>query len=158
MWVFRLSISGAADDLNDGSMRTSAATTDRSGPTFTPRRGALPIGVHAPAGLLHGVWERQRGLIGERVGTIERAVQAQSGGELDAETRQAAERAAHMLAGSLGTFGLADASRAAGELEGELADCRFAPDRAAYWQVLLGVVADAIAEGELQDWNTALTR
>jgi diguanylate cyclase (GGDEF)-like protein len=71
---------------------------------------------------LAGVWEQYRPSILERIGLIERAVTALLAGELDEELRAGARRAAHTLAGSVGTFGFARASRAASELELMLAD------------------------------------
>lgn len=74
--------------------------------------------------MLHAIWQRQQVRVGERVELIERAAGALGQGQLDASLQDEAERAAHMLAGSLGTFGFAGASRAAHELELELAHPR----------------------------------
>jgi diguanylate cyclase (GGDEF)-like protein len=63
------------------------------------------------------VWGQYLPSMLERVGLIERAVTALLAGELDEELRGEARRAAHTLAGSVGTFGFAGASRAASELE-----------------------------------------
>ncbi|HUN79317.1 MAG TPA: Hpt domain-containing protein [Solirubrobacteraceae bacterium] len=138
-------------------MRDSVTPAGRSRPPRTPRRGA-PRADPYTKGLLGAVWERQRGRIGERLASIERAVRALARDELDAETRRVAERAAHMLAGSLGTFGFAGASDAARELERELAAGAVTPGRSAYWQDLLDVVTDAVADGAVHESNTALTR
>jgi HPt (histidine-containing phosphotransfer) domain-containing protein len=70
---------------------------------------------------LRSVWERQRGRINDRVAVIERAVTALADDRLDTDLRTDAQRAAHMLAGSLGMFGFVGASDAAHELEAELA-------------------------------------
>ncbi len=72
---------------------------------------------------LRSVWEHQRGRVNERIETIERAVTVLASGGLDADLRREAERAAHMLAGSLGMFGFTRASRAARNLEAEFAHC-----------------------------------
>jgi diguanylate cyclase (GGDEF)-like protein len=53
----------------------------------------------------------------ERIDLIERAIAALIGGDLKEELRVEARRAAHTLAGSVGTFGFARASKAASELE-----------------------------------------
>jgi HPt (histidine-containing phosphotransfer) domain-containing protein len=79
--------------------------------------------------ILRSVWEHQQGRVNDRIDSIERAVSALVGNRLDADLRADAERAAHMLAGSLGMFGFADASDAARECESELA--RPTPDHAA---------------------------
>jgi putative two-component system response regulator len=57
----------------------------------------------------------------QRVTTLESAVAAIAAGELDEPRREQAERDAHKLAGSLGTFGLLRASDLARELELRLA-------------------------------------
>src|SRR4028119_185590 len=53
----------------------------------------------------------------QRVDTVEGAVQAISAGTLDHTLRASAERDAHNLAGSLGTFGLQRGTELARELE-----------------------------------------
>ena len=70
---------------------------------------------------LRAVWKHQRGRVYERIDSIERAIAALSEDRLDDELKHEAERAAHMLAGSVGTFGFLDASDAARGLESELA-------------------------------------
>lgn len=69
---------------------------------------------------LNCVWSHQRTRVGQRIGVIETAVTAVENGALGEELREDALRAAHMLAGSLGTFGFLSASAAARELESEL--------------------------------------
>ena len=58
----------------------------------------------------------------ERVGLIEGAVRALTAAELDEQLRVQAQRAAHSLVGSVGTFGFTRASELSRELERELAD------------------------------------
>ncbi len=93
---------------------------------------------------LRGIWEQHRGLVGKRVALIERAVAALGAGELDEPLRGEALRAAHMLSGSLGTFGFAGASEAAGALEQELADPR--TEQAPNMRALLGNVRDGLRQ------------
>jgi Hpt domain len=69
---------------------------------------------------LRSIWERQQLDVYARMDVIERAITALTDGRLTSELRRDAERAAHTLAGSLGTFGFVDASEAARELELEL--------------------------------------
>ncbi|HEY2201414.1 MAG TPA: response regulator, partial [Solirubrobacteraceae bacterium] len=69
---------------------------------------------------LRAVWEAHRGDVLQHVSLIERAASALAAGELDEQLRDNAKRAAHMLAGSIGTFGFLSASEAARELEREL--------------------------------------
>lgn len=71
---------------------------------------------------LRAVWEHQRDRVHDRIDVVDHAVAALTNDDdLDASTRREAERAAHMLAGSLGMFGFIDASDAARSLEVELA-------------------------------------
>jgi HPt (histidine-containing phosphotransfer) domain-containing protein len=73
------------------------------------------------ADALRSVWKHQQNRVDERIGVIERAIAALASDSLDADLRRDAERAAHMLAGSVGMFGFLDASDAAHILESELA-------------------------------------
>jgi diguanylate cyclase (GGDEF)-like protein len=63
------------------------------------------------------IWQRFRGATLERVKVLEDAVVSMLEGTLDAETRRRAEREAHKLAGGVGTFGFAEASRLARSAE-----------------------------------------
>lgn len=87
------------------------------------------------ADALRSVWARQQGRVHARIALIERAATALAEDRLDTELRADAERAAHMLAGSLGIFGYVDASDAARELEADLAHPK--PERAATLPALL---------------------
>ena len=70
--------------------------------------------------LLHTVWEQQSERVGRRVDLLEETVDALSRGALDPDLRERGERAAHMLAGSLGMFGFVGGSDAARALEHDL--------------------------------------
>ena len=63
------------------------------------------------------IWEKRRSLIEERLSSVERASNAFALGSCTAELRAAAAENAHVLAGALGAFGLAEASSAAREAE-----------------------------------------
>jgi HPt (histidine-containing phosphotransfer) domain-containing protein len=91
---------------------------------------------------LRSVWERQYERVSERIGVVEQALAALGEGRLDAELRGDAERAAHMLAGSVGMFGFVDASDAARELESEL--LRATPDCTPVLLALLGRLREGI--------------
>lgn len=78
--------------------------------TGTPSAQPLLASVSA-------LWEKFRDLTLRRVATVEDAAVALLEGSLDPELRRAAERDAHKLAGSAGTFGFAAASRSAREAE-----------------------------------------
>src|ERR1700691_3333697 len=84
---------------------------------------------------LRSVWVHQQDRVNERIDAIERAIVALSEDRPNTDLKRDAERAAHMLAGSLGMFGFIDASEAARELEHELPHAT--PDRAAALAALL---------------------
>lgn len=63
------------------------------------------------------IWERSKETVFARVAVLEQASRALSAGILDDALRQRAEQEAHKLTGSLGTFGFAQGSRLARELE-----------------------------------------
>jgi len=67
------------------------------------------------------VWRHQQHRVNERIGLIERAVAELAEDRLGWDLRSEAERAAHMLAGSLGMFGFISAADASRRLERELA-------------------------------------
>lgn len=92
---------------------------------------------------LRAVWERHRGLVLERVAVLEVAVAALAEGRLDEGLRRQAERAAHQLSGTVGTFGFAAASEAAGALEQELGDPR--AERMALMRALLANVRSGLS-------------
>lgn len=64
-----------------------------------------------------GVWAKYRDQVMGRVDVLEAAALGLLEGRLDREGRRAAEREAHKLAGSVGTFGFAEASRLSREAE-----------------------------------------
>src|SRR5262245_44124694 len=63
------------------------------------------------------LWEQARPLALERLNAIDDAVAAVMAGMLDDDLRDRAQREAHKLAGSLGTFGLREATERAAALE-----------------------------------------
>jgi diguanylate cyclase (GGDEF)-like protein len=67
---------------------------------------------------LAGVWERFKSRVSEQVAVLEQAAARQ--GTLDPDRRLQAERAAHSLAGSLGTFGFTEGSQLARKIEHSL--------------------------------------
>ncbi len=66
---------------------------------------------------LDGLWQRFLPEMIERVTTLESAAIAVTGSSFAPEQREAAQAAAHKLAGVLGTFGLARGTEIARELE-----------------------------------------
>ena len=77
-------------------------------------------GARADAALsqaMDGLWERFLPEIKDRVVVLEAAAQAAGKGKLTAKQREAAQSAAHKLAGVLGTFGLTRGTVLARELE-----------------------------------------
>lgn len=88
------------------------------------------------AEVLSSVWERQRDRVDGLIDMIEQAVSALAEDRMDTKLQADAERAAHMLAGSVGMFGFTGASTAARELESELAHPT--PEHAQVLSALLG--------------------
>jgi len=76
----------------------------------------------ALGGRLAEVWKRVRSKMTERLELLEQASAALLEGRLGLELRREAEKAAHKLEGSLGTFGLGGGTRFAREIEHLLRD------------------------------------
>jgi chemotaxis protein histidine kinase CheA len=89
------------------------------------------------------LWGTHRGEIDARLATIETAVARLNEGTLDDESRAAARRAAHQLAGTAGTFGFAAGSEHAAALETRLAGAQ-APTEAPALAELLVVLRAAL--------------
>jgi HPt (histidine-containing phosphotransfer) domain-containing protein len=73
------------------------------------------------------LWVQFEGATMARVAIVEQAARAWTAGTLDDGPRRRAEREAHALAGALGTFGFAEGSRVAREIElllGAASACR----------------------------------
>jgi diguanylate cyclase (GGDEF)-like protein len=78
-------------------------------------------GADTVAAALAAIWDSQRDAILAQVAVVEDAADAALQGTLEDPPRDTARREAHKLAGSLGTFGLAEASREASRAEHLLA-------------------------------------
>lgn len=87
--------------------------------------GAAPAaaggGASALSSAVAGVWAKYRDQVLARVDVLEAAALGLLEGRLDRDGRREAEREAHKLAGSVGTFGFAEGSRLAREAETLLA-------------------------------------
>jgi HPt (histidine-containing phosphotransfer) domain-containing protein len=81
----------------------------------TGQSGARPDAALSQA--IDGLWERFLPEISERVAVLEAAVTAATMHKLNGKQREAAQAAAHKLAGVLGTFGLTRGTVLARELE-----------------------------------------
>lgn len=79
------------------------------------------MSVRDVEGLVTRVWERHRDEADRRLDTLEDAAVAVLEGRLDESGRARGERAAHQLAGALGTFGYADGTILARDAERMLA-------------------------------------
>lgn len=88
-----------------------------------------------------GIWQRFQGRVNEQVTLLEQAAEALTGNILSQQLQASAEKEAHTLAGSLGTFGFPEGSRLARQIENRLKENK-----------KLGG-GEAIA---LQDWVQAL--
>lgn len=82
--------------------------------------GQAPV-ENAARDALKAIWARHHEAVLDQISVLERAVSALIGGNLGEDQRAEAEREAHKLSGSLGTFGFAGASERARELEKLLA-------------------------------------
>lgn len=77
----------------------------------------------APAAVVNAIariWDRHRDEVLARVDALDEAAAALLAGRLGDDLRVAAQRAAHKLAGTAGTFGFSGASRSARKVELEL--------------------------------------
>ncbi len=103
------------------------------------------------------VWERFKDRIVDRVTTIEQANQALGCGELTQELHATAEREAHKLAGSLGTFGLTQGSEIARQVEQLLHSPTLEPsqsdDLSKLVQALRSQIEQAPIEGDRREVN-----
>lgn len=76
-----------------------------------------PPGLNAA---IEAIWLRHRELMFTRMSQIDSALRDAAVGTLDADTRAAAHRDAHKLAGALGTFGLHEGTVCARQIENDL--------------------------------------
>jgi len=101
-------------------VREAGAVLGTDGPSPDDPRDVAAAGEAKRGALADAVlqaWERFRGAVMERVDAVEGAAVAVLEGGLDEERRRYAEREAHKLAGSVGTFGFAQGSRLARDIE-----------------------------------------
>jgi HPt (histidine-containing phosphotransfer) domain-containing protein len=104
------------------------------------------------AAALKRLWVQFLPQIEERIAVLESASAAISAGRLSAQEQQAAQAAAHKLAGSLGTFGLAEGTRLAREAELlYAAEPAQAADRLAGIAALLRALIESHAKGDSQN-------
>ena len=96
-----------------------------------PEAGVPAAGAdHAARAALRSIWEQHRESMIERLDVVDRAIADLMADALEEETRLEAEREAHKLAGSVGTFGFVRASENAREIELALrASDRLGPER-----------------------------
>jgi HPt (histidine-containing phosphotransfer) domain-containing protein len=88
--------------------------------------------------MLQTLWKSNFATILDRLKALRAAQSKLVAGSLDSETRQAAESAAHKLAGVLGTFGLPEGSQLASRAEALFAEnTPFHPENAAELAELL---------------------
>ncbi|MBW4621713.1 MAG: response regulator [Cyanosarcina radialis HA8281-LM2] len=93
----------------------------KSNPKSKLRQAQLPIqnpkSQEQTLSAIAGVWHKYKGRVAEQINVLEQASQALSTNTLSEELRDAARKEAHTLAGSLGTFGFANGSQLAKEIE-----------------------------------------
>lgn len=90
-------------------------------------------------GLVEQMWQRFQPLAQERVADIQRYADVRADGSESDESREAASRAAHALAGSLGSYGRPTGSVLADEVESLIATPGADPVR-------LGELTERLAE------------
>lgn len=93
------------------------------------------------AAAMQRMWTQYRSQMEERAAVLKDAAVALAADALNEDGRRAAEKTAHTLAGTLGTFGLADGTTLAREAETLLAAGSASADKAAR----LGEIAAALA-------------
>lgn len=100
-----------SNGVNDSSARSQPYS---SSPTATdspqPQQKITPE-------LINSIWERFKDKYSDRVTVLEQALAAAIDDNLSVDLRQQAKQEAHTLAGSLGSFGFAEASRLSREIE-----------------------------------------
>lgn len=84
---------------------------------MNPLKPDAPAKPAELAAALDRLWARFLPEIEERLAALDSAAAATAAGNLAPEQQQAAQAAAHKLAGILGSFGLADATAPAREIE-----------------------------------------
>jgi diguanylate cyclase (GGDEF)-like protein len=100
--------------------RATTRLRSTPGSPRAPRPAPPQNTATASSQALEEIWRRHRGEALGHLSLIEQALAALSARKLDEQLHRLALRAAHMLAGTVGTFGFARASELAHELEHEL--------------------------------------
>ena len=96
--------------------------------------------------VLDRLWNDHRELTLSRLSVVRTATEAAEAGTLDREVRLHGEREAHKLAGSLGTFGLQEATEAARKVEGILGSDSPTPEQLHELRQLLDFLDRSIRE------------
>ncbi len=105
------------------------------------------MAIESPQGVPQSsrLWEQFKGLVLERIATMEQAATALGGGSLQEGLRRQAEIEAHRLAGSLGSIGFPEGTRIAREIEGMLHDTAgLSAERAPQLSSLVAALRDAL--------------
>lgn len=100
--------------LGESEVKSQAAATQ---PTPIDSVTALEQPQQQLSLAVSTIWERFKQKYSDRVTVLEQAIMALLEGTLTEELEQQALKEAHMLAGSLGSFGLAEASRISREIQ-----------------------------------------
>lgn len=111
---------GAVQTLTYSNGVNSAFARSQSHPSSHPSPTAAD--THPPQPkitpeLINSIWERFKDKYSDRVTVLEQALAAAIDDDLSEGLRQQAKQEAHTLAGSLGSFGFAEASRLSREIE-----------------------------------------
>ncbi|MDQ3785193.1 MAG: response regulator [Actinomycetota bacterium] len=106
--------------MRDEVARQAADLADANLTEATKRKASAGMSEEALAAI-GKIWERRKDEIIGKISVLEEAAASFLEGDVDVECRHTAEREAHKLAGSLGTFGFSEGSRLARALEQNLA-------------------------------------
>jgi DNA-binding response OmpR family regulator/HPt (histidine-containing phosphotransfer) domain-containing protein len=103
-----------SNGVNSALARSQSHPSSPSSPTATDTHPPQP---KITPELINSIWERFKGKYSDRVTVLEQALAAAIDDSLSEGLRQQAKQEAHTLAGSLGSFGFAEASRLSREIE-----------------------------------------
>jgi DNA-binding response OmpR family regulator len=137
---YRLKLKEAAAHHRQAETPETSPPTPQS--TSTAQRSQSEISPEIAA-----LWERFQEKYSDRLTVIEQAVTALLDGRLSEDLRQQAVREAHTLVGSLGSFGLIEASRLSREIEQTFqASTRLSPTQANHLSSLVKALRQSLKQ------------
>lgn len=119
-----------------------------------PGRKSKPKSQEQTIAAVAGVWHRFKDRVAEQINVLEQAAEAVSKDALSPELLDLAQKEAHTLAGSLGSFGFAQGSRRAKEIENLLSDRVLEPTVIALRDLVLALRQEIEPDREAMDSKT----